>query len=137
MRDHIRTIGILNMVMGGLAALIGIAGFFILGGIAGAVGFSGDSDSRMAAPILATIGLGIAIFFMVLALPSLIAGWGLMNFKPWARVLMIVVSFFHLFNIPIGTALGVYGLWALLSDEGRRLFETHPLPAVPLARSGL
>ena len=140
MRDHIRLVGILNMIMGGLAALIGIAGFFVLSGVAGIVGFSatpGDSDSRMAVPILATIGLGIAIFFMALALPSLIGGWGLMNFRPWARVLMIVVSVFHLFHIPIGTALGVYGLWALLSEEGRRLFERTPLSAVPLVGSGI
>jgi len=140
MREHIRLIGILNMVMGGLSALFGIAGFLVLSGVAGVVGFSadgGDADSKMAVPILATIGLGVAIFFIALALPALIGGWGLMNFKPWARVLMLVISVFELFHIPIGTALGVYGLWALFSEEGRRLFEPHPLPAVPLAGRGL
>jgi hypothetical protein len=27
--------------------------------------------------------------------------------------------------LPYGTALGVYGLWVLLRDEGRRLFEAE------------
>ena len=139
-REHIRLIGVLNMIMGGLSALFGIAGFLVLSGVAGVVGFStagGDADSRMAVPILATIGLGVAIFFIALALPSLIGGWGLMNFKPWARILMIVVSVFELFHIPIGTVLGVYGLWALFSDEGRRLFEPHSVSGVPLTGRGL
>jgi hypothetical protein len=29
----------------------------------------------------------------------------------------------NLILIPFGTALGGYALWALLKDEGRRLFE--------------
>ncbi len=126
MRDHIRILGILNMIMGGLAALIGVTAFIVLSGVAGMVQFSvpaGDLGDLPAAPLLVTIGIGVAIFFMVLALPSLIGGWGLLHFKPWARVLMIVVSVLHLFHVPLGTALGVYGLWALLSNEGQRLFE--------------
>ena len=27
--------------------------------------------------------------------------------------------------LPFGTGLGVYALWALLTNEGRRLFEVH------------
>jgi hypothetical protein len=127
MRDHIRIIGILNIVMGCLIALVGIAGLVVLGGIAGfltASGATGDyGNGAVAAPLLAMIGVGIAVFFLVLALPSILGGWGLLKFKPWARVLMIVVSVFHLFHVPLGTALGIYGLWALLSEEGRLLFE--------------
>jgi hypothetical protein len=52
---------------------------------------------------------------------------------------MIIVSVFHLLHIPLGTALGVYGLWVLFSDEARRILETGgqlyippvPYPAAP------
>jgi hypothetical protein len=126
MRDHIRILGILNIVMGGLTALIGVVVLIALGGVASLVGagLTGNYENgQVAAPILAIVGLCISVFFLILALPSIIGGWGLLNFKPWARILMIVISVLHLFNFPFGTALGVYGLWALLSDEGRIIFE--------------
>jgi len=129
-REHIRLVGILNMIMGGLSALIGVTALVLLTGAAGIVHYSvpwGDSSDFMAAPILVAIGIGVASFFMILALPSLIGGWGLMHLRPWARVLMIIVSVFHLFHVPLGTALGVYGLWALLSSEGQRIFEQGAL----------
>ena len=134
MRDHIRILGILNIIMGALTALIGIAALLVLGGVAGAIGsgLSGDLDNgQVAAPVLAIIGLCIAVFFLILALPSILGGWGLLNFKPWARILIIIVSVLHLLNFPFGTALGVYGLWVLLSDEARRIFEAAARGYVP------
>jgi len=84
-----------------------------------------DVDTGQAAgPILAVIGICVGIFFVVLSLPSIIGGWGLMNFRPWARILVIILSVLHLFNFPFGTALGVYGLWVLLGDPGRLAFQT-------------
>jgi hypothetical protein len=136
MRDHIRILGILNIVMGALTALIGIIVLIALGGAAGIIGagLTGDYENgQVAGPILAIVGLCIAVFFLILALPSIIGGWGLMNLKPWARILIIIVSVLHLFNFPFGTALGVYGLWVLLSDEGRRIFESPAQAYVPPA----
>jgi hypothetical protein len=138
MKDHVRILGILNIVMGCLTALVGIIVLIAMGGIAGVLTASsvssGDFENRAAAaPIIALIGVCIAVFFLVLSLPSIIGGWGLMKFKPWARILMIVVSIFHLFHIPLGTALGVYGLWVLLSEEGRRIFEGPGQPYYPPA----
>ena len=34
----------------------------------------------------------------------------------------MVLSAIHLINIPFGTALGVYGLWALTNPETEQLF---------------
>jgi len=142
MRDHIRILAILNIIMGGLTALLGCFILLLMGGAATFVGATirsgryGDvGDGALAVPILATIGLAIAIFFFVLSLPCIIGGWGLLNYKPWSRILMIVVSTLHLFHVPFGTALGVYGLWVLLSEEARRILESggsHILqPAYP------
>ncbi len=139
MRDHVKILGILNIIMGCLGAVAGVIVLFVFGGLAGLAGvsggpFSNDHDAIAAVPILAIIGICIAILLFVLSAPSIIGGWGLLHFKPWARVLMIVISALHLFHIPIGTALGIYGLWVLLHDQTRRLFETGgqlPAPAVP------
>ncbi len=143
MRQHIRILGILNIIMGALTAMVGVFLLFVMGGVAAYVsqqvrrGYNTDPDAAMAAPVIASIGFALAIFFLVLSLPAILGGWGLMNYKPWSRVLMIVVSVLHLFHIPLGTALGVYGLWVLFSEEARRILESggtylgQPAPAYP------
>ena len=49
-----------------------------------------------------------------------------MNFRPWARPGGIVLSGFELIHVPVGTILGIYGLWVLLSTEGAMLFSGTP-----------
>jgi hypothetical protein len=56
-------------------------------------------------------------------LPSLLAGWGLLRYRSWARVLTMILSFCDLFSFPLGTALGTYSLWVLFHPETIRLFE--------------
>ena len=130
MRQHIRILGILNIIMGSLTALVGIFLRFVMGGVAAFVaqaanrGDINDPNSAFAAPIIASIGFGLAIFFILLALPSILGGWGLLNYRPWSRVLMIVMSALHLLHVPLGTALGIYGLWVLLNEETRRILES-------------
>lgn len=124
MRDHLRVLAILNIAMGALTALIGVVVFFVTGALAGYIASAANlnqQDTATAVPIIAGIGLAIAIFFWVLALPSVLGGWGLLNLKPWSWLLMVIVSILQLFHVPIGTALGVYGLWVLFSDDAQRL----------------
>ena len=140
MRDHIKILGILNIVMGCLTASVGFVALLILSGVAGAIHWSaistGDNGAPFAAPIISLVGLGVAAFFVLLGLPSIIGGWGLLKFRPWARVLGIVVSGFHLLHIPFGTALGVYGLWVLLSEEARAILTDRPGGNIPLTYPG-
>lgn len=142
MRDHIKILGILNIVMGGFTALLGIAVLLFAGGLAGVIAASlrdslSDIDGgAIAAPIIASIGVGIAVFLLLLAAPSVIGGFGLLRYKPWSRVWMIIVSAFHLLHVPLGTALGVYGLVVLLNDETRQILEsggTLPAAGTPYA----
>lgn len=60
----------------------------------------------------------IAILLLAKAALGFLAGWGLLQSEKWARVLALVMGFVSLFtNIPIGTALGVYTMWVLMSAE--------------------
>lgn len=75
--------------------------------------------------ILQTIGF---VFIGGAAL-GLIAGWGLLERQPWARMLAIVLGAFSLVDVPFGTALGIYTLWVLLpaqSEEEFRQISTAP-----------
>ncbi len=59
----------------------------------------------------------IAIVVLAKAAAGFAVGWGLLQREPWARILTIILAFLALFNIPFGTALGVYTLWVLLPAE--------------------
>ena len=117
----------LPLVMGLLFALVVL---LIFGGIAGVVGTNAQSpEAQVAVPILAAIGTFVFFNLLILSLPGIIAGIGLLQFRPWARILTIILSAFELMSVPFGTAIGIYGLWALLSSGGEELFrEQKPQP---------
>ncbi|PYT24171.1 MAG: hypothetical protein DMG57_29615 [Acidobacteria bacterium] len=68
---------------------------------------------------------------MTLSLPGIVVGVGLLRFRPWARILGIVLSVLDLNDVPLGTAVGIYGFWVLLSPETERLFRAGPSQPVP------
>ena len=128
MAAHVKLLAILNIILGTLGLLAGALALMVFGGIGAIAGFAADqpSDAVLALPILGGIGVFVFLLIAVFTAPCIIAGVGLLKFRPWARTLTIVMSAFNLLNVPFGTALGVYGLWVLLSNEGRRLFEQPP-----------
>jgi hypothetical protein len=133
MAQHVKILGILHIIYGGLGVLVGLLALVILGGIAGVVGMSDHSpDSAMAIPILGGIGAIVFVILLAISLPGIVVGFGLVYFKPWARILTLVLSAFELFSIPFGTALGIYGFWVLLKPETEMLFNgqrvMQPLP---------
>ena len=130
MAQHIKILGILHIIHSGLVAFAGVLVLVIMGGLAGFIGASDHTqDSAVAAPLLGGIGLFVCLLLVILALPGLIGGIFLMQYRPWARILIIVVSALDLLSIPIGTALGIYGFWVLLKPETEALFNRPPLPA--------
>jgi hypothetical protein len=68
---------------------------------------------QMLRPIIAFIGW----ILVAKAAAGLIAGWGLLQREPWARILALVVGFIALLHVPLGTALGIYTLWVLLPAQ--------------------
>ena len=124
MEQHIKVLGILNIVFGSLGALGGIVILTIFSGAYGIVrAFTNyQSDAAVALPIIAVVGGAIAILLLILSAPAIIAGIGLLQLRPWSKILGIVVSALHIFNVPFGTALGVYGLWVLCSQKSQNCF---------------
>ena len=68
---------------------------------------------------------GIGGLILAGAVLGIVAGWGLLERQPWARMLAIVLGCFSLLDMPFGTALGIYTLWVLLpahsEEEYRRV----------------
>ena len=125
MEQHIKVLGILNIVFGSLGALSGIVILIIFSGAYGIVGAlsSYQSEAAIALPIIAVVGGAIAMLLLILSAPAIIAGIGLLQFRSWAKILGIVVSALHIFNVPFGTALGIYGLWVLCSQQSQGCFD--------------
>jgi len=119
---HVMIIGWFNIVASAIFALLACLGFFLFAGIGIA---SGDSEAM---PILTIFGCAAFVLFGIFAVPGIFAGWGLLERKPWGRVLGIVVAILHLFNIPIGTAFGIYALWVLTEPEAEAYFAVSASP---------
>jgi len=117
MQQHITILGALYL---GLSALGVLAAIIVFIGAAGGGLLSGDAQ---AAGIAAGAGGIIAIIIMLVSLPGLLAGYGLLTRKPWARIVAIVLGAINLLNIPFGTILGIYTLWAMLKPEAQQVLN--------------
>ena len=117
METHVKVLGWLWIIMGALGLLGALCAFV---GIAGGGLISGDQDAIIATSITSTAICG---FVFLVSIPNIIAGIGLLKYKSWARILAIILGVLNLFAFPIGTALGIYTLWALLNKETPPLFE--------------
>jgi hypothetical protein len=117
MRDHIRILAWCFIVYSSIIVLVGlcIGGIVLFGGA-----LSGD---RQAMFITGAVGAGIACFLIVISLPGMLAGIGLLKLHPWARIVAIIVGVLHILSFPFGTALGIYTLWVLLNAESEALFR--------------
>ena len=126
MQTHVKVLGVLFIVLGVMGLVV--AAFLLLAiGVAGGIvrSVADSADAAIALPILGLAGTGLAIFLSLLSAPGLVAGIGLLRFRPWARILGLVVAILDLIHFPFGTVLGVYGIWVLLSKETEALFLSH------------
>lgn len=58
-----------------------------------------------------------AIIIFVFALPTFIAGIGLLTKQSWAVIISLIVGCLKLFSFPIGTAIGIYAIWIFSEDQ--------------------
>ena len=123
MDTHVRVLGVLNIAMGVIGLIVAALMLIGFGGAAGIISAAADADeAALAIPILSVVGSVLVAVIFAFSLPSVIVGIGLLYFKPWARVVGIVLSAIALLGFPWITILGIYGLWVLFSKETERLF---------------
>lgn len=75
------------------------------------------------------VGAGLGLVLFIVLVTTLAAGAfsilaGVLGLKghAWGDALLLIASFLHLFNVPLGTALAVFGGWVLLVREPRARF---------------
>ncbi len=108
---HLRTLGTLWMVIGGLF-LIPALGLLVFGRELHIV-LHGQEPWPEVFQLLLLVASGT---MLILAAGGVCVGLGLMQRAPWARTTAIILGVLALFHPPLGTALGAYSLWVLLAD---------------------
>ena len=119
MEKHVNLVAWLNIAYDALGVIGAIFIFTLLTGIGVA---TGDEE---AITVLAIVGISLGFFLLTVSLPGIIGGIGVLKRQNWARILLLIIGFLNLIVIPIGTALGIYTIWALLNDESIKLFTVR------------
>ena len=129
MERHIKTLGILHIVYGGLILLGGYQILWAWGPMGlffgqlhhpfryvtvGSFNVLSDFLSPLWHFYTFYAGLLLGVF-------AVIGGWGLYCKKNWGRILVLIIGIVCLLKFPIGTALGIYTLWVLLKPESAQL----------------
>lgn len=113
MENHIRLLGLLNIVV---SALNGLAALFQFVFFGGALILSVQLGVN-------TVAASVWLWAMLgLTLPGIVTGIALLSFRGWARWVGIVLSVCQMLNVPLGTIVGLYGLWVLFSDDADMIF---------------
>lgn len=118
MRQHVSFVGALHIGFGLLGVAGALAIFFGFQFL-----FELVEDEPVAQNVLSFIGNSIGLILLFFSTLGVIGGIGLFSYRPWARILVMIVSALNCLNVPVGTAKGIYSLWVLMQPETIELFE--------------
>ncbi len=106
---HMNILGWLYIVINILFIILAIVLFF-------SISFLGQMAEEETVFFLSrALAGGIAVFFSLISIPGIIVGIGLLKRQSWAEIIALVLGVINLFNVPVGTILGVYTLWVIIN----------------------
>jgi hypothetical protein len=123
--EHNKYLGMAHLAYGGLQSIMMLAmfGFFLI--------ISSAEQSRPGGPppeFFLIVTTFILIFSLIFTLPSLIAGYGLLKQKQWARMAGIIAGVMAGMSFPHGVAVCAYSMWFLFGEKGKELYEKRRAP---------
>ena len=114
MENQVRVLGVLCIAVGALNGLASLFQILFFGGADTIAGYFFSNTT------LATVWL---IAALVLMLPGIVIGIGLVGFRGWARWAGIILAIFEMIVFPLGAAVGIYGLVVLFSEDVDMIFS--------------
>lgn len=114
---HIKVLGWLHLALHFFSVLVGITvliGTLLVGGL-----FSKAAGTALPFFFFGGLGLFLGLFLLLLGLPGLLLGYGLLVGACWSRIFGLVMSFLLLVHVPLGTLLGIYGFVILSTEEAK------------------
>ena len=126
MESHRRILGILYIVSG-IMNLVGMLLLSLLFSILFPFIFENAhiDDQWVMVWVLPIIRTFAVIIILLIAIPSLLGGWGMLTNKSWAMTLLLILGCLKLFSFPFGTAIGIYTIW-VYAEEHRLKQTTKP-----------
>jgi hypothetical protein len=121
MEKHINIVAALQIGLSIFNLLIAFLIFTVIKLVGGFV------DDANATSILSIVADALAIIFIIISVPGILAGMGLYKRKEWARILTLILSIIEIFSFPFGTAIGIYSIWALIQPETIAAFNSNNL----------
>ena len=126
MKSHVDFLGVLFVVWGLLTIVIGISTLALgVGAVALIASASRSGGSQVAAGITAAAFTTLAFIAILWGAAHVIVGLPLRRLTPWSRLIALMLGSVDLLLLPYGTALGVYALYLLLREDGKRLFISN------------
>jgi hypothetical protein len=111
MNTHVKVVGWLWIANGAVTILMAIIGLIIIN-----ANIPNAQDSLL-------VTSGVLCCFVPGVIADFAAGFGLLKYQNWARILAIILAIVNLFLPPIGTAVGIYTLIIMFNEETKALFK--------------
>jgi len=122
MLAHVDFVGVLFIVWGLLTTLVGVSTLALGVGAVALITQASRSGGGVAAGLTAAVFTTLAVIAIVWGAAHVVVGVPLRQRRPWARHVALMLGSVDLVLLPYGTALGVYALWVLLTEQGKALF---------------
>jgi hypothetical protein len=124
--QHNKTLGILHLAYGALHGLIVLVLGIFFAALMPVMRDGSHMRHGMPLGLYLIVLSAIALFGLLFAAPSLVAGYAILKRKSWARIAGIIASIIAGTNVPLGTALCIYTLWFLFG-QGSHMYDASSL----------
>ncbi len=121
-RDHNKLLSIFYFIQAGLQLLGGIIVFVVYVILGGAMMSHGREQEQWMGGFFMGIGVIVGLICLALGAFTLFTGFKVHKEQPIGRTLGIIISILVLLSFPIGTALGIYGLWFFFGEIGKNFY---------------
>src|SRR5688572_11162234 len=134
-KDHANLLGIFAYVFAGIQSLITLFfGLYVLlmGGVGLAIALGGNPEDVEGIVMMFLFAAIFGVFFamgLVSVIMNIKMGRRLRSGTPPSKRSVMITSIMNcvaLYSMPLGGALGGYGMWFANSDSGKRYFEGVP-----------
>jgi hypothetical protein len=120
MKQHVTLVGALHVGFGILGLLGALAIYLTFDFV-----YQFVEEEPFVEEMFEFLGSTLSIIILFISVLGIIGGIGLFSYKPWSRILVMIVSAINCLNVPVGTAKGVYSIWVLMQPETIDMFDAN------------